>query len=240
MTIWAIVPAAGIGRRMGSIQSNSLPKQYAPLLGKPVLEHALERLLAVTAIEKLVVVLHPEDRHFKTLAVADDERVVTARGGGERQQSVLNGLAALVEAREEDWVLVHDAVRPCVLSADVVRLIDSLMNHPVGGLLGAPLDNTLKLVDEQGEVAGTADRSRYWHAFTPQLFRFGLLRRALESGRDSGQSLTDEASAIEALGERPRMLASSKHNIKITHADDLALAENLLALQANTARERHL
>ena len=232
MTIWAVLPAAGIGRRMGS----SIPKQYLELDGVPLLLHALRRLNCVSQIQKTVIVIHPEDSHwanYKSLVDAEFAgRILVVSGAEERYQSVLNGLNALQEvAKDEDWVLVHDAVRPCVRTRDIEALIQQVKHHSVGGLLGSEVDNTLKRVDEKGTVLETVDRQAYWNALTPQMFRFSLLRDSLQSVVASGLSVTDEAAAVEAAGLRPLMVAGHKDNIKITHAADLLLAKLILDSQ---------
>ncbi|MEX0963073.1 MAG: 2-C-methyl-D-erythritol 4-phosphate cytidylyltransferase [Pseudohongiellaceae bacterium] len=233
MTIWAVLPAAGIGRRMGS----AIPKQYLTLDATPLLLHSLRRLSAVHAIKKIAVVIHPEDAHWPVLAESIDaefnDRLFSVSGGEERYQSVLNGLNALAPyAESDDWVLVHDAVRPCVRTADIEGLIRQLDAHPVGGLLGTPIDNTLKRVDADLSVAETVDRESYWSALTPQMFRFGLLQEAIAAVVASGKRVTDEAAAMESAGHRPIMVAGSKDNIKITRAADLILAKQILESQA--------
>lgn len=248
MTIWAILPAAGIGRRMGS----TTPKQYLVVNGAPVISCALQRLTAVTAIEKIVVVLHPDDGHWQQLnltSTADsnnkpgaeftshsDERICCTVGGDERYQSVLNGLDYIrSEAKADDWVLVHDAVRPCIRSADIEKLISELQSHAVGGLLGTPVDNTLKQVDSDGGVIATVDRRNLWNALTPQMFRYEILRDAIQRVVTEHAQVTDEASAIERLGHKPKMVTGHKDNIKITHEADLALASNILKSQVAVA-----
>ena len=248
MTIWAILPAAGIGHRMGSIT----PKQYLTVNGTAVISYALQRLSAVAAIEKIVVVLHPDDNYWQQLnltSITDsvknsdsafnsspDHRICCAVGGDERYQSVLNGLDHIQsEAKFDDWVLVHDAVRPCVRSADIEKLIAELSEHPVGGLLGSPVDNTLKQVDADGNVITTMDRAELWNALTPQMFRYDILRTGLRQVISEQLLVTDEASAIERLGHKPKMVAGSKDNIKITHQSDLALASNILKSQVEVA-----
>lgn len=228
MTIWAILPAAGIGRRMGS----SAPKQYLDLNGEPVIAHSLRKLAAIPAVRKIVVVLHPDDTHFADLHLADADRIVAVAGGDERFQSVCNGLEHLAGvASDDDWVLVHDAVRPCVRISDINTLLDTLAHHHVGGVLGVPVDDTLKLVNDKAEVEQTPDRSRYWQAQTPQLFRYGLLVKALAVLASEARHVTDEAGAVERLGLQPQMVAGHKDNIKITHATDLALASYILQSQ---------
>jgi 2-C-methyl-D-erythritol 4-phosphate cytidylyltransferase len=243
-TIWAILPAAGIGRRMGS----NTPKQYLSLpqvssagdagAEKAVISHTIERLLDVSVIEKLVVVLHPDDRQWPGLAMTDEQRITTCVGGDERYQSVLNGLEAIsVEAQADDWVLVHDAVRPCVRSEDIERLIDTLAENSVGGLLGSSVNNTVKRVDSEGRVVATVDRSELWNALTPQMFRFGLLHEAIQDLVAKGETVTDESAAMERMGHAPKMVEGSRDNIKITHQDDLILAATILQSQSSCSKD---
>ncbi len=234
MTIWAVLPAAGIGRRM----ETSIPKQYLAIEGAPVLLHSLRRLAAVDEIQKIVVVIHPQDSHWtelEELVLGEfPDRILTVRGGDERYQSVLNGLSALAElAAEDDYVMVHDAVRPCVRSSDIRTLIEKVSQHAVGGLLGSPVDNTLKRVDKDQAVIETVDRQCYWNALTPQMFRFARLKAAIEAIVKSGKTVTDEAAAMESAGHRPIMVAGNKDNIKITHEADLLLASQILRNQAS-------
>jgi len=229
MTIWAIVPAAGVGLRMGSSSPQSHPKQYRTVQGRPVLSHSLRKLLSLPDIKQIVVAINLSDQRFATLPEAANPRVRVVTGGGQRQHSVLNALAALSEARADDWVLVHDAVRPCVRVADIQQLIATLEGHPVGGLLGSPMDNTVKQVDTEQRVVATANRNLLWNALTPQLFRFGVLSDALQSAVDNSLAITDEASAVELAGHEPLMIAGDKSNLKITHEGDLALAGFILS-----------
>ena len=248
MTIWAILPAAGIGRRMGS----NTPKQYLPLPeltagvdavadAKPVIRHTLERLLAVSAITKVVVVLHPQDEHWHLLGMEreNDSRVSTCIGGDERYQSVLNGLNHIfTEAKSEDWVLVHDAVRPCVRVEDIQKLIDSLDKHDVGGLIGSSIDNTLKQIDSGDNIVATIARSSYRNALTPQMFRFEMLRNAIEDLISNSETVTDESAAMERMGHTPLMVMGNKDNIKITHESDLILAAAILQSQESSRAEQ--
>ena len=234
MTIWAVLPAAGIGRRMGS----SIPKQYLSIDGAPLILHSLRRLSAVKKIEKIVVVIHPEDSRWAELEKSIKEefgnRIITVMGGGERYQSVLNGLTALTEfAGKDDWVLVHDAVRPCVRTSDIENLIQKVSLHSIGGLLGSPVDNTLKRVDKELTVIETVDRESYWNALTPQMFRFALLKESIQTVVVSGEQVTDEAAAMEVAGFKPIMIAGHKDNIKITVEADLVLASQILKNQAS-------
>lgn len=222
---FAVVPAAGIGRRMGA----ALPKQYLRLRGRTVLEHTLSRLHGVPEIEALVLALHPEDRYWPTIDTANLARLRTVTGGAERIHSVRLALAALEErADPRDWVLVHDAVRPCVTISDIRHLIQSLRDDPVGGLLAAPVGDTVKRTNADGVVEATLDRSRLWLAATPQMFRFGLLLEALDRALARGHVVTDEAAAVEALGQAVRVVAGRADNVKLTRPEDLRLAEFLL------------
>ena len=219
---WAVVPAAGVGRRM----RHSMPKQYLPLHGRPVIEHALETLVNHPRISGLVVAIGVEDSYWKDTAFAGHPRVQTVPGGPERADSVRNGLDHLAaSAADTDWVLVHDAARPCLLQEDVDRLMDQLQADPVGGILGQRVRDTMKRTDEGCRITATIDRSGLWHAFTPQMFRLGLLRRALEKAARDGVAVTDEASAVENLGMQPKMVEGHAGNIKITQPGDLTLAE---------------
>lgn len=234
MAILAVVPAAGIGSRMQS----SIPKQYLPVLGRPVLAHTLERLLALAEVRRVMVALAADDTWWPALrADVTEPRVQTCAGGADRWQSVLNALDALAQsgATDSDWVLVHDAVRPCVRAADIRRLVtDVAASGAVGGLLAVPVGDTLKRaaaadgVEEQKSTAArvleTVDREHLWAACTPQLFRLGALREALRGAAAAGIALTDEASAMEWSGQAPLLVPCARDNIKITWPDDLALA----------------
>jgi len=229
MTIWAIVPAAGIGRRMRA----KVPKQYLNVNGRPIIETSLGRIGALQYVHQVLVMLNPEDQVWPTLGLESNPKIVCQFGGENRYQTVLYGLRYLQSvAADDDWVLVHDAARPCVRIKDIERLFEKIVNHPVGGLLGAPVDNTMKLVDENDEVISTVDRVNVWSAFTPQVFRFRLLLDALEAVDKSGKTVTDEATAVEQLGYRPLMVLGNRDNIKVTHPNDLNLAEQILSSQA--------
>ena len=217
MTIWAILPAAGIGRRMGY----TIPKQYLTIDGVPLILHSLRRLSAVSEIQKIIVVIHPEDNRWaklqESIVEEFENRIITVMGGDERYQSVLNGLTAVTElAASDDWVLVHDAVRPCIRTSDIENLISKVSLHPVGGLLGSAVDNTLKKVGADLSVIETVDRESYWNALTPQMFRFAALKESIEAVVASGEQVTDEAVAMEVAGFKPIMIAGHKDNIKIT------------------------
>ena len=228
-TYSAVVPAAGFGRRFGG----DTPKQYLPLHGSTVLEQTLALLLSLPQLRRVVLVLHPEDRRWREMPLCADARVVIADGGDERCHSVRNGLQKLIGLNAaSDWVLVHDVARPCCPRSDVERLLAQLAEHPVGGLLATPVSDTLKRADAQRQVEETVDRSELWAALTPQLFRFHLLRDALDHCRARGVLVTDEAQALEAMGLKPQLVEGSRHNLKITRPEDLALAEYYLAQAA--------
>lgn len=224
--LWAVVPAAGVGRRMGG----EVPKQYLELQGRRVIEHTLQRLLDHPLIEGVYVALSPDDGYWQSCAFATDTRVSRVAGGEERCHSVLNALHELqTTAEPNDWVLVHDAARPCLSAGDLDRLIKTLRDHPVGGVLGVPVQDTLKRVSAEGEVAETVPRRDLWQAYTPQMFRLGLLTDALEQALKKGELVTDDASALELAGYRPIMVEGHAGNIKITRQADLALASFYLS-----------
>jgi 2-C-methyl-D-erythritol 4-phosphate cytidylyltransferase len=227
---WAVVPAAGKGMRMGA-QS---PKQYLNLSGRTVIEHTLERLISHSRIAGAVVAVAQDDEHWPQIARDFGDCVATAIGGAERCHSVLAGLDGLGSAASgDDWVLVHDAARPCLRAEDIDRMLDELTGDPCGGILAVPVRDTLKRCDETSAIIGTVDRTSLWHALTPQMFRLADLRRAVEQALAAGVIVTDEAQAIELAGGVPRVVEGHMDNIKITHPDDLLLAE--LYMQAQGA-----
>lgn len=222
---WAVVPAAGVGARMGADR----PKQYLDLAGRPVLAHALAPLLAEQRIEAVVLVVAPGDEAWRGV-VGDSPKLLTAPGGEARCHSVLSGLRRLGDrAAPGDWVLVHDAARPCLTGGDLGRLLDALDGDPVGGLLAVPVSDTLKKTDAEGRAEMTVPREGLWRALTPQAFRYRVLLEALEAAVGAGRLVTDEAGAVEALGLRPRLVPGSGGNIKITGPEDLDLARAILA-----------
>lgn len=228
---WAVVPAAGRGTRFGA----PLPKQYLPLAGRLVVEHSLRAVLDHPDVDGVVVALAAGDADWPGWRELGGKPVLTCTGGAERADSVLAALHALPASVSEDqWVLVHDAARPCLHRDDLARLLAEGGADPVGALLAAPVRDTLKRADEQGRAAATEPREALWRALTPQLFRRGSLVRALESAARAGVRVTDEAMAIERLGLRPRLVEGRDDNLKITTPADLALAEFLLSRrQAN-------
>ncbi|SFU43858.1 2-C-methyl-D-erythritol 4-phosphate cytidylyltransferase [Halomonas korlensis] len=232
-TTWLVVPAAGQGRRMGA----EIPKQYLTIDTRPVLAHTLDRLLQAFPASRLCLCLDIEDRCFDPAWVpfADWRR---APGGAERVDSVIHALEAIAgEAADDDLVLVHDAARPCVTVEDLRRLEACLAEDPVGGLLATRVADTVKRDDGEGRVAATQPRDGLWHALTPQGFRYDLLCRALRHARASGIAVTDEASAVEALGLSPRLVVGRRDNLKITHPEDLGLAALVLSAQRQSAQQ---
>ena len=230
---WAIVPAAGNGSRMG----NSQPKQYLPLHGKPILQHTLERL-NLPQIKGIVVCIAANDSVWSTLTLP--QAVITVIGGAERCHSVLNGLQALQQqAQPNDWVLVHDAARPCVRPTDIDKLMTQLAEHPVGGLLAIPVRDTMKRVATSSpqslsysvEVVETVNRENLWHALTPQMFRLATLTFALQNVLKQHETVTDESQAMEQLGYHPVLIEGHADNIKVTLPQDLKLAELYLQQQ---------
>lgn len=283
MRYWLVMPAAGVGRRFGE----NIPKQYAELHGRTVMEWSMAPFLYDSRCLGVVVVLGHGDAYWPTVAArlpdvtgatrasganiaaaladatrvaeraaertggADTEgftdpglslptvpavtlpKVITATGGGERSHSVRNGLTALSgRAASDDWVLVHDAARPCVSRQDVDRLLDRVQSHGVGGILAAPAADTLKRAGESKEIIQTIDRTSLWRALTPQMFRYARLCEALDRAHADGRTPTDEAQALEWTGERPIVVEGSTTNLKITSADDLVIAVALMAAHA--------
>lgn len=218
------MPAAGSGSRFGG----ALPKQYHRIGDSTVIEQAARTFLADGRCQGIVVALDPADAHFARLPLAAQARVTRVAGGRQRCDSVRAALGAL-PAGDEDWVLVHDAARPCITRAAVDDLLAACAADPVGGLLAVPLADTLKRGDSSGRVLDTPPRDALWRALTPQMFRAGLLRRALVAARAAGREPTDEAQAVEWLGHAPRLVAGDPGNIKITTTADLALAAAWLA-----------
>jgi len=226
--LWCVVPAAGRGTRVGG----DCPKQYLPLAGRPLIEHTLERLAAHPRIAGLLVTLAASDPHWSGIDSLHGKPVFVTVGGRERADSVLAGLEALpTSVAPEDFVLVHDAARPCVRAADIDNLIARAGNAE-GGLLGAPLRDTLKRADARGCSELTESRDLRWRAFTPQMFRRAQLSAALRHAADRGASVSDEAMAMEQAGFAPLLVEGAEDNIKVTTAADFALAEFLLSRTA--------
>ncbi|MGB6603670.1 MAG: 2-C-methyl-D-erythritol 4-phosphate cytidylyltransferase [Steroidobacteraceae bacterium] len=243
MRYWLVMPAAGAGTRFGA----ALPKQYAPLEGRTVIEWALAPFLDDPRCAHAVVALAPADRHWDAVARrlaatagGGLSRVRSVTGGETRSRSVRFGLAALeARAAPDDWVLVHDAARPCLARADLDRLIEALESMALGGLLASPVRDTLKRMCEPAtqvqdaapaapEVSATVERSGLWRALTPQMFRFRPLCTALDAARAAAREPGDEAEALEWRGERPLLIEGAAGNLKITGAEDLTLAAAIL------------
>lgn len=226
--LWCVVPAAGRGTRVRA----DVPKQYLDLAGRPMLLHTLERLAAMPCVAGLMVVLAAGDRRWPCWTQAHGKPVRTAPGGAQRADSVLAGLQALCgTVADQSFVLVHDAARPCVARADVERLV-ACAGPAGGGLLAAPLHDTLKRADAANRVIATEARESRWRASTPQMFRLGELAAALNAAIQAGVAVTDEAMAMERAGMHPLLVEGATSNIKVTTPDDLALAEFWLRRQA--------
>ena len=226
--LFALVPAAGGGSRFGT----ALPKQYAPLAGRPLLACTLDRLRDALSFHGIAVAIAPEDPHYDREIGEREGLSVLRCGGATRSDTVRNALRAMRgTCRDEDWVLVHDAARPCVPHDALARLIADLLHDDVGGLLAIPVADTLKRgVGTVPRVLRTENRAGLWQAQTPQMFRYGVLTRAF--AEPEARECTDEAQAVEALGLAPRLVRGSLSNIKITFPDDLPLATAILASQA--------
>ncbi|MBC3378740.1 2-C-methyl-D-erythritol 4-phosphate cytidylyltransferase [Serratia fonticola] len=214
----AVLPAAGIGSRMQA----DCPKQYLTIGHQTLLEHAIHALLRHPRITQVIVAISPEDQQFKTLPIASDPRVLVTEGGQQRADSVLAGLQLAGNAH---WVLVHDAARPCLHPDDLERLLAITAHSKVGGILAAPVRDTMKRAQVgQSVISHTVERQDLWHALTPQLFPLELLKLCLQRALDEGATVTDEASALEHCGYHPLLVAGRADNIKVTRPEDLALA----------------
>ncbi|NOY61552.1 MAG: 2-C-methyl-D-erythritol 4-phosphate cytidylyltransferase [Gammaproteobacteria bacterium] len=243
---WCVVPASGVGKRMGG----TLPKQYLSLdnagsanTTTTVIECTLRRLAAHPDIRGIVVVIAEEHEQWPALSLQINKPLIVAAGGKERCDSVLNGLHQLQfvthntevpdvqEVQTDDWVLVHDAARPCIRHSDISRLMAAVRGHAGGGLLGLPMTDTVKRCDAVGIVQQTIERNNLWRALTPQMFPLRRLTDALTAAFDGGHAVTDEASAMELFGYQPLMVEGHSDNIKITHPQDLALANHYLEQQ---------
>jgi 2-C-methyl-D-erythritol 4-phosphate cytidylyltransferase len=227
-----IIPAAGFGSRMGS----EIPKQYLPIAGRPLILHTLDVFAACPRIASITLVLSADDHLWDAVSLSVnrvlDLKLKVQRCGGEtRAATVLNGLQSMRgEVAADDWILVHDAARPGLTGALLNHLLDTLQNDPVGGLLAIPLADTLKRADREQRVANTEPRESLWQAQTPQMFRYDMLKRALQG---AGGAPTDEAQAIETLGLKPKLVPGELRNLKITYAQDLALVEAILSADLN-------
>jgi 2-C-methyl-D-erythritol 4-phosphate cytidylyltransferase len=217
-TFTVVVPAAGIGKRMGSV----VPKQYLPIAGKTIIEHTLGNLLAHPQIARVIVVLHRNDDYFAKLSIATSPFITTVIGGEERSDSVLAGLS-IVDPSEE-WVLVHDAARPCLHPDDLSALLKLAEQGRVGGILACPVRDTMKRSNSQHCVEKTESRDNLWHALTPQFFPLKTLYKALSDAKTRNLEITDEASALEQFGGTVKIVSGRSSNIKVTQNEDLLLA----------------
>ncbi len=217
----AIIPAAGSGLRMNS----ALPKQYLRLGEKTILEHTAQHLLSHPLIKELVIVISPNDSYFAASGLNKNPQITQAIGGQTRAESVLAGL----KATEAKWVLVHDAARPCLRQQDLDALIKAALSHPDGALLATPVKDTMKRADTKSCILSTESREQLWHALTPQMFKRLDLLQALEKALSQDAIITDEASAMEWCNKRPLLVQGHADNIKVTLAEDLALAEFILS-----------
>ncbi len=228
LNYWALIPAAGVGKRMGSDK----PKQFQMIGKQSVLEHSIQALSNVERLQRLVIV---SDATAEVTALIDRDNDAILRrvdGGAERCHSVLNGLQSLAQqANDDDWILVHDAARPCVRIDDIKKLVQQLNDTAVGGVLGVPVHDTMKRTTADDFVQKTEPREHLWHAQTPQMFRYGLLKAALQQAISDGFEVTDESSAMEHAGHHPLMVEGHADNIKITRPEDLQLAEYYLHQQ---------
>ncbi len=223
--IWAIVPAAGRGQRMGE----TLPKQYLSINNKPILAHTLDVICKIPNIQQVIIPIHPQDNYWQSMIHLPYDNYVTVMGGDLRDESVLKALSYIKDrANPKDWVLIHDAVRPCITVDSICKLLATLAENPVGGLWGVPVRDTIKQVDTHNNVIKTIAREQLWQAQTPQIFRFELLYLALLQAKRDNIILTDDASAIEYLGYHPQMVQGSYANIKITWPEDLKTAGDWL------------
>jgi len=226
---WAIIPAAGSSQRIGT----AVPKQYLSLGDTTVIEASLSSFLKHPNIDGVIVALQADDQYWANLAVTKNEKIHTVIGGGSRAESVHNAIKYLenTPAKDEDFVLVHDAARPCLRYTDLDSLIQQLEQDDVGGILAAPVSDTLKLIEKQAGLINTVnktlDRENIWRAFTPQMFRLVTLKKALAHCIKQNIKVTDEASAVEALGLQVKLIKGHSDNIKVTHAEDLELASTI-------------
>ena len=220
---WVVIPAGGMGSRMAS----EVPKQYLEINRITIIEHTINVFLDNQDIHQIIVCLPENDERFSAIPVSGNSKVATTRGGDSRAQSVLNGLTS-IDADTSDWVLVHDAARPCLTSDLLASLINQLRCDDIGGLLAVPAKDTLKLSNQDQSVDSTIDRSTIWQAQTPQMFRYGILKNALGNALEQGLDITDESSSLEHAGYKPKLIEGDSRNLKVTTPDDLVLAKFLL------------
>ena len=222
---YCVIAAAGSGQRMGS----HCPKQYLSIEGKTILEWSLQPFLKIPEIEQVVVVIAQDDHRFFSLPIAHHPKLLVVHGGHERYHSVLAGLAEIAkQASDNDWVMVHDAARPNIAVEDIYHLIKTVGQHPVGGILGTPISDSLKQVNQQLTLLADAPREHIWRAFTPQIFRLGLLENCLEEAVQSGDPITDESSAVLRKGHEVMMIEGRSDNIKVTTPADYWIMNKLI------------
>jgi 2-C-methyl-D-erythritol 4-phosphate cytidylyltransferase/2-C-methyl-D-erythritol 2,4-cyclodiphosphate synthase len=237
----AVIPAAGLGVRFGGDR----PKQYMRLNGRPILYHVIDFFARQAACAHIVLVLHPTDSYFDIACLPDGLSIEVVTADQARMDSVFSGLSALASTLEpESWVLIHDAARPLLQQSAVDRLCTALYDHPIGGLLGLPVADTLKAADVHGVVSHTVDRTGLYQAQTPQLFRYGLLYRAMKEAISAGREVTDEAAALEAMGYSPQLVAGDSKHGKVTHPADWSqlchwAAEPALPLRVGLGYDAH-
>lgn len=217
--VMAVLPAAGIGSRVQA----DCPKQYLSIRGKTILEYAVEPLLHHPCIQQIMIVIHHRDHFFQSLPLALHPKIRVTFGGKERADSVMAGLQHL---DQPEWILVHDAVRPCVQDEDIAFLLSVTQHSKIGAILATPVRDTIKIAQADTlTIASTPDRAKLWHAMTPQLFPFRLLKDCLSRALAEKKSITDEASALECYGYHPELIRGRSDNIKITYPEDVKLAE---------------
>ena len=224
--LWVVIPAAGIGKRMGV----DIPKQYITVCDKAIIEHTVEKFTSRNDLQGILVILSNSDQHWSTLELSKNNKITTVTGGEERYKSVYNALCSLKnKADDDDWILVHDAVRPCITTSEIDQFIADLDHlNGIGGILALPCFETMKKANTNHEIEETIDRKFIWHAQTPQMFRYKKLFLAIEKIMNENIFITDEAMAMELAGYKPILIQGTHSNIKITDQNDLKYLESFL------------
>ena len=224
--LWVVIPAAGIGKRMGV----DIPKQYITVCDKAIIEHTVEKFTSRNDLQGILVALSNSDQHWSTLELSKNNKITTVTGGEERYKSVYNALCSLKnKADDDDWILVHDAVRPCITTSEIDQFIADLDHlNGIGGILALPCFETMKKANTNHEIEETIDRKFIWHAQTPQMFRYKKLFLAIEIIMNENIFITDEAMAMELAGYKPMLIQGTHSNIKITDQNDLKYLESFL------------
>ncbi|MBK68950.1 MAG: 2-C-methyl-D-erythritol 4-phosphate cytidylyltransferase [Legionellales bacterium] len=224
--LWVVIPAAGIGKRMGV----DIPKQYITVCDKAIIEHTVEKFTSRNDLQGILVALSNSDQHWSTLELSKNNKITTVTGGEERYKSVYNALCSLKnKADDDDWILVHDAVRPCITTSEIDQFIADLDHlNGIGGILALPCFETMKKANTNHEIEETIDRKFIWHAQTPQMFRYKKLFLAIEKIMNENIFITDEAMAMELAGYKPILIQGTHSNIKITDQNDLKYLESFL------------